>query len=170
MVVIALCILICYQYQLKAPGMTEYMYNQPRDNFISANREGIFSLCGYVPLYIVVEVFSSRYIFGQQRYSIPRFGAATGEVDRQESTAGPTVPLLTLATAAGALYYLSDRYLQPSSRRLVNLSFVSFVVFVCSFLLSQFALVRETAQPFPFYCTLNFSCIHSWTMLLNLEI
>ncbi|RHY33700.1 hypothetical protein DYB32_004173 [Aphanomyces invadans] len=42
-----------YQVGLTKFGIQDYIFNAPRVDLFSQNREGIFSLCGYLPLYLL---------------------------------------------------------------------------------------------------------------------
>jgi phosphatidylinositol glycan class W len=52
---LAIAILVVYQTALVMTPLTDFMFAAPRSNFIYANREGILSLAGYVPLYLLAE-------------------------------------------------------------------------------------------------------------------
>lgn len=61
MVIVSFAILISYQFVLNNTSLTSHMLSGPRNNFFSANREGICSLFSFVPLYLIVESFSNKY-------------------------------------------------------------------------------------------------------------
>jgi len=42
--------MICYEFVLKEYGLAKFVFNAPRTDFISANREGICSIVGYLGL------------------------------------------------------------------------------------------------------------------------
>ncbi|ETW08799.1 hypothetical protein, variant [Aphanomyces invadans] len=50
---VALVLLAGYQVGLTKFGIQDYIFNAPRVDLFSQNREGIFSLCGYLPLYLL---------------------------------------------------------------------------------------------------------------------
>lgn len=56
-------ILFTYQFSLTYLGLSEYILAAPRSNFISANREGIFSLGGLLPLYLLSEHIAYHIFF-----------------------------------------------------------------------------------------------------------
>ena len=60
---LSILILIIYQYMLSTTELTNYIFNANRNNFFSSNREGILSLFGCIPLYLLSEVFSYYYFF-----------------------------------------------------------------------------------------------------------
>jgi len=77
-------ILLTYQLLLSQFSLTDYILSAPRNSFLSANREGIFSLCGFLPLYLLSEHLAYRLFFAAKAHVSP-------EVP-QEST--PTSPRL----------------------------------------------------------------------------
>lgn len=60
---LALTLLVAYQTALSTTGLTDYVFSDYRADIISANKEGILSLCGYVPLYLLTEAVSQRLFF-----------------------------------------------------------------------------------------------------------
>jgi phosphatidylinositol glycan class W len=61
--VIAILILATYQTILCKTDLVDFILSAPRTNFFAANREGIFSLFGFVPLYILAEAASHNLFF-----------------------------------------------------------------------------------------------------------
>lgn len=59
----SLALLIAYQYVLLKHGLTDYILHGDRTDFLSANREGIASLLGCVPLYLLSESISTFLFF-----------------------------------------------------------------------------------------------------------
>ena len=60
---LAIILLAAYQIVLCNTGLTLFMFSDYREGPISANKEGIFSLCGYIPLYLIVEAISHQLFF-----------------------------------------------------------------------------------------------------------
>ena len=60
---LSIATLVIYQYMLSTTDLTNYIFNANRDNFFSSNREGILSLFGCIPMYLLTEVFSYSYFF-----------------------------------------------------------------------------------------------------------
>ena len=60
---LSILILLLYQFILLATPLSYFIFTAPRKNFFNSNREGIFSLFGYVPLYLLVETFSYHFFF-----------------------------------------------------------------------------------------------------------
>src|SRR3546814_1219941 len=52
--------LALYQIALSCTSLTDYILTSPRDNFFSANREGILSLVGYCSIYLISEAVSRK--------------------------------------------------------------------------------------------------------------
>lgn len=52
-----------HQYLLSYTDLTSYIFNAPRNDFFSHNREGIYSLFGYVSLYLAAEWYSKSIFF-----------------------------------------------------------------------------------------------------------
>jgi glucosaminylphosphatidylinositol acyltransferase len=144
----ALMWLIVYQYILVSTDLTDYLMGNERSSLVDANKEGIFSLCGYVPLYLMAECLA-RYTFHQNlsirdECSFRGTGMANpAESDKGKKTAwGEKVSMLKGAWAgmwrevlvrrlsvisfvAFAVWYVSNTFVQSTSRRLVNFSYVS---------------------------------------------
>lgn len=55
---LAVALLIGYQIFLNIFGGTQYIFDSSRGSFVDANKEGIFSLFGYISLYLLMEVIS----------------------------------------------------------------------------------------------------------------
>eukprot|EP00597_Dinobryon_sp_UTEXLB2267_P010070 CAMPEP_0170099394 /NCGR_PEP_ID=MMETSP0020_2-20130122/1007_1 /TAXON_ID=98059 /ORGANISM="Dinobryon sp., Strain UTEXLB2267" /LENGTH=448 /DNA_ID=CAMNT_0010322031 /DNA_START=462 /DNA_END=1808 /DNA_ORIENTATION=+ len=62
-VAIAIIILIIYQWLLSCTTLTNYILSAPRSNIFAANKEGIVSLVGYVPMFLLAEWLSSIILF-----------------------------------------------------------------------------------------------------------
>lgn len=50
---IAFSLMICYEFIIKEYNLDSYIFYAPREDFISANREGIASLTGYLSLQLI---------------------------------------------------------------------------------------------------------------------
>lgn len=55
-------VLFIYQVMLSSSELTDYVLAAPRSNLFSANREGILSLFGFIPMFLLAESFS-RHVF-----------------------------------------------------------------------------------------------------------
>ncbi|EDW17629.1 uncharacterized protein At4g17910 isoform X1 [Drosophila mojavensis] len=67
---IAFCVLVCHQVALTFGGISEYVMDDDvlRTTFLSANREGIFSIPGFVALYLL-SIYFGRWLFAKTVYS-----------------------------------------------------------------------------------------------------
>lgn len=100
----ALCaavgVLVVYQCLLLTPhfALTEYMFsplNRER-SLLDANKEGVISLSGYIPLYLIAEYLSYHLFFKQHHAE-----AALGETGNNDD-------LKTNGASSVLLYYLSE--------------------------------------------------------------
>ena len=132
---------VCQYYLVidssKADGLnalSTYIFSTERSNFISANKEGIYSLIGYISMYVITESFSKRNIFNKCESIVER--------ERKRSKA-----MLGLIFISALLYLVSSQYVQVVSRRLMNISFVSLIFFYCCTTLYTLYLVDVKIPP-----------------------
>ena len=78
---IALLIIVVYQLALVATPLTDFIIATPRTTLFSANREGIFSLLGFVPLYLLAETASFQMFFSGSD-SLLDISSADASVDK----------------------------------------------------------------------------------------
>lgn len=138
---LSLIIIGFHQYSLSFGDLTQYILHADRSSsFIVANREGIRSLFGYVPIYLLSEWFSARYFFNQ--------GSATGISDR--SSAGKSqdsqrmvrhLRALLVASAACGISWYASTSLQRTSRRLANMPFVFMLLCLTALMLAALLVV-----------------------------
>uniref|UniRef100_A0A8C6S7W6 Phosphatidylinositol-glycan biosynthesis class W protein n=1 Tax=Neogobius melanostomus TaxID=47308 RepID=A0A8C6S7W6_9GOBI len=124
----ALVIALMYQFILDTTGLKEFiLHNNDRDyGFIHANREGIFSLAGYVAIYFA-GVHVGQYVM-QQRLTVKEWLRA----------------IFCLSVSGFVLYAtvcLCQILLEPVSRRMANLPFCLWSVAQSLFFLSSIGLV-----------------------------
>lgn len=124
----ALLIAVTYQYILDTTGLKDFiLHNNDRGaSFIHANKEGIFSLAGYVSIYLA-GVHVGRYVM-QRRVTVKEWIRA----------------LLCLSMSSFALYAAvcsCQTLLEPVSRRMANLPFCLWSVAQSMFFLSSMSLV-----------------------------
>ncbi|OQR99739.1 GPI-anchored wall transfer protein 1 [Achlya hypogyna] len=113
----AVVMLAGYQYALSAYGVEEYIFHAPRVDLFSQNREGIFSLCGYLPLYIL-SVAIGQIIFSQSKVG----------TQMVKSSRWVTATLLMVCIGSAFATDLLARHVTPASRRLLNLPYVGWVL------------------------------------------
>eukprot|EP00981_Chlorochromonas_danica_P005220 scaffold1046_cov162-Ochromonas_danica.AAC.50 len=112
----ALCALVVMAaYQLALQGdLTPFLLSNERGDFVSANKEGIWSLIGYLSLYLIAEEASYRLFFlAQQQGGLS------------------LVHLTVVVTLCFAVWMVTDAYVQPTSRRLCNVAYVTVVLALC---------------------------------------
>ena len=131
----ALCLVIVlfitYQYSLCKFNLKDFIFYSERSTFLSANREGFFSIFGYLSLYLISEYLSKIYIFSN--YSIdPR------QIPKN---------MFKLFIAFFCLYFISETLVQSISRRLANLTFVLYILMISYSLLFLLSLIDLYIQP-----------------------
>ncbi|KAH8174477.1 GWT1 domain-containing protein [Sarocladium implicatum] len=121
---LALLLSGAYQLLLEKTELKAYILTAPRVDIISMNREGIFSFCGYLAIFLAGQDLG---MFVMPRSVTPRSTASAGV---QRNTL-----LMTMAVWAGiwtGLYLLSTSYSYglglSVSRRLANLPYVLWVI------------------------------------------
>eukprot|EP01133_Synstelium_polycarpum_P011571 gene11571-13504_t len=103
--------LICgYQVILSKFGLAEYILEAPRVSLISANKEGIASLAGYLSIYLIGTKLGTT-IFNGNRTTV-------GQWRRYALT------LMGTALVLYSLLYFVEEHIQPISRRMTNLGYV----------------------------------------------
>ena len=122
---ISIAVLLIYQYILSSTELTDYMFNATRNNFFSSNREGIVSLLGCVPLYLLMESYSYHYFF------------------KKTEEGSLKVPISLFSLLILILWYISDSYIQKTSRRLMNLTYVLFVSSISSCIISILIYIHD---------------------------
>eukprot|EP01027_Heterolobosea_sp_BB2_P015308 GEZU01021916.1.p1 GENE.GEZU01021916.1~~GEZU01021916.1.p1 ORF type:complete len:482 (-),score=98.40 GEZU01021916.1:350-1795(-) len=124
-------IIIVYEFALLKLGLKDYILHHPRENFISANKEGICSSIGYLAIYF--------------------FGVAVGKLiwrckERKEWKL--LIPKLWIADAAlWAFALFAHAYIHQSSRRMVNIAYAAWIVAHSLFLLAIFITIELYAAP-----------------------
>jgi len=105
---VSVVLLIAYQCLLSLGGWTEYILFAPRDSFFAANREGLISNIGYFCLYLI----------GVQ------LGHHCMQIKSISMWWRTCVFLLLTSIVLFCLEVACDSFVQPVSRRLLNLSYV----------------------------------------------
>lgn len=111
---LACAVLMSYQYALVNANLTEFLFSDYRIDLVSANKEGIFSLCGYIPLYLLTEAASHTLFFQANedtmnliaRPNANNVGSGTGDVSpgslNRKNTKKKTKPDASTADTAVA--------------------------------------------------------------------
>lgn len=123
LLLLGVAVLMAHQFVLLAPGVTQWLFDAPRLNLLSHNREGIISSLGYLGVLVL---------------SIP-VSRAHSDSNRQ------MVGLLSV------IFFLSafgcEFLLQPASRRLANAAFAFYSCGFSSFSLLLFSLLSPGSFP-----------------------
>lgn len=110
--VLGALILMAHQWALSYGGLSEFVLHAPRTSFVSANKEGLGSLPGFLGIALMGSAFRDLL---RPRGSLEAWRAALRQL------AALDVGLWALALAADAL-------VQPASRRLCNLAYALWVL------------------------------------------
>jgi len=106
--VLGVLIIVVYQMLLQS-GLNEYILNHPRDSLLSANKEGICSIAGYLAIYLIgIKIGDSLF---QTRITI-------------RDWLKYALRLLATSIVFYVLWYLSEQHIEKTSRRMANLSYV----------------------------------------------
>lgn len=166
---LAMFLLAAYQFVLCTTGLTLYMFSDYREDPISANKEGIFSLCGYIPLYLIVEAASHQLFFQTHVVTELEQGRKCKDSD-DESVETPYIKseneapspcastgnldvslvhsLLLYASLSWLGWFACSRMVQDTSRRLANAPYVCLVIALAftTILMLYFADKLSTAK------------------------
>lgn len=145
----SLLISIFYEYLLLG-GVLEYIIVGPRDTLVGANREGIFSLFGYFPIFLnglalgssilpVISIPNSLFKIGISREALIKQYKTKGKVGMS-----PLKAMFILSVVFQLTYYIIDTcYIYSVSRRMANLLYVIWVsAYNCTFLF-LYGLIEE---------------------------
>ncbi|EQC38618.1 hypothetical protein SDRG_04319 [Saprolegnia diclina VS20] len=113
----AILMLFGYQLALSNYGVEDYIFHAPRVDLFSMNREGIFSLCGYLPLYIL-SVAIGQIIFSQSKVGTKML----------RSSRWIAAELFMICFACYLATEALTRHVTPSSRRLLNVPYVGWIL------------------------------------------
>lgn len=108
------CYLVGYQALLSNTSLTSFVFDHPREDLLSHNREGLVSIGGYFCLLIIGHLIG-RALHG---YPLDRWAAAKRAMGR----------LLLIGLTAWLAAWLISEHVQPPSRRLLNLSYSLYTV------------------------------------------
>jgi glucosaminylphosphatidylinositol acyltransferase len=161
-----LVVMSVYQYFLTFGDLTDFILHAPRgSSFFASNREGILSLCGYTPMYLMSEWFSGRYFFNQIPVCLstsnnnsmsPTCNSDDGYDDNKHTKKNEEYQqnykhmqaLLAASAVCGVGWWLSAATLQPTSRRLTNMPFVFMILCLASLMLVALLVVDMAGRYF----------------------
>ena len=139
---IALAVACIYQVFLESTNLKAYILTSPRGtDFLSQNREGVFSFLGYLPIFLFGQSL------GLQILPIKTISQKTAWSRR----CSLLLAVFIWGSSCGLLYTLTSSYTFgqniPVSRRLANLPYVLWITTTNSFLLLLFAFVETVCFP-----------------------
>ena len=123
----ALLLVAFYQLLLSNYGLEHYILHAERTNFINMNREGLCSWIGYLSLYILAACIARRWIF-----------------DDKMTTRRSFLMLTAIQVLMWMCTYYGSEWIQQPSRRMVNATYISWVLAQCLQLLSLLLLIQST--------------------------
>uniref|UniRef100_M4BD66 GPI-anchored wall transfer protein 1 n=1 Tax=Hyaloperonospora arabidopsidis (strain Emoy2) TaxID=559515 RepID=M4BD66_HYAAE len=131
--VVAISIVLGYQVYLSQYGGEEYILHAPRgDDLMSQNREGILSLAGYASLYML-SVNAGQCIFA----NIDANGSKA-----QRNMRWLVITLFAVTVMLWLSTYLSVRLVTRPSRRMLNMSYLLWVLAESASLLAVYCVVQ----------------------------
>ena len=157
-IVVALTLMVCYQLALTQYNASEFVFTAPRIDFISANREGLFSLVGYFSMQIV-GIGLGRLLYEEMldpsHLKALKSGKTIDLKDKNEKQVDITrrermlvARMLACEMLLILAYYASKDVFGEPSRRLCNLPYMLYNValinsFTCYLLLIDRVLVKR---------------------------
>ena len=99
---VATLLLLFYQWMLSCTKLTHFILSAPRTTLFSANREGIISLLGYIPMYLISESIAHTVLFDKGRlFSDHAVGdKGSGSISKQSSPARKRVSSSDIKTGS----------------------------------------------------------------------
>lgn len=143
--IVACCIVVGYQWALLNMDLTSFIFEAERgDSFLTANREGVISMAvGYFPILLLVEAFSRKFIFGiRERQTHEQGQRGNGVSTHAEPRDKQVVTLVCVTLILWTLWYFCHNFIQHTSRRLMNASFVVFSLATALSILASLLLVE----------------------------
>ncbi|CAH0483088.1 unnamed protein product [Peronospora belbahrii] len=134
--VMALLIAFGYQVYLSQYGGEDYILNAPRDNLMSQNREGTLTLAGYTSLYML-SVYAGQNIFSYINVNGPK---------AQRKIRWLTATLLAVSMMLWLSTYVSVRLVARPSRRMLNLSYLLWVMAESVFLVAIYCVIQTVCM------------------------
>ncbi|CAM9376289.1 unnamed protein product [Hapterophycus canaliculatus] len=113
---VAICV---YQWLLVNKGLSDFIVHAPRDSLFSMNREGVLGLLGFVAIYYIASELGSQ--ISPQRQKSDKERADPRFFSRSVVITGRAIAMLW------GLTLFSEAFVQQTSRRMVNLTYVLWV-------------------------------------------
>ena len=145
-IIISLGLIMGYQFLLVNSSLTDYIISAPRVDILSANREGLVSVMGLVPLYLLSEQFAFYILHENSENTAEHVPEITSSGEMKEPLGSRwklllssplkqlTLKLLFAFLILLCLWILSTS-VQATSRRLCNMSYLLLIMSLSAFLL-----------------------------------
>ncbi|CAM9479714.1 unnamed protein product [Discosporangium mesarthrocarpum] len=133
--------LVYFQHLLCHDKLGDFIISSPRRTFLGKNREGILGLVGFVAIYFVAEELGRLVMFNKFMGMEVRVQGAIHQLMLRRSQKWYLTRLLLSGAVLWSLTLLSRSYVQDTSRRLVNLTYVLWVCAYSATMLVQLLLV-----------------------------
>lgn len=140
---LALLLGVLYQVALESTSLKAYVLTAPRTDLLSMNREGIFSFCGYLAIFLA----------GQDTgmFVLPRRLSNSNSIPGSLQRLTLVLTMATWTLVWATLYFLTTDYHYGAgltvSRRLANLPYMLFVVAFNSMQLTAFCVIDTIFFP-----------------------
>lgn len=129
-IIVAIGGIALYQYAIIQFDIAHYVLSDDRVGFFAENKEGILSLAGYGALYLISEGVAKAMFYS---------------TDKQDaSTLRTNMLLFSLFAWVG--WYLAAVFVQPTSRRLCNLTYTLLTVAICWSVLMGFYVLGSVGK------------------------
>ena len=136
----AFILMIAYEFYSIKNNLMEYVFYAPRDDFLSANREGVFSIPGYLSIQFI-GIGLGRFLYVQMVDKNEKKSLAAGKIHEEKEEHGPqgqaeklsqirrkeiklVVKVIIVQAILILAYFCSKHSFGPISRRMCNLSYV----------------------------------------------
>jgi phosphatidylinositol glycan class W len=102
-ILVSVLTLVVFQHSLTFRGLTDYVFSNSRENIFDANKEGIVSLLGYIPLYLIMEqvayyIFHSNSELPENRLAMSMVGKRSSSNEACFGRQGENMDKLTAVT------------------------------------------------------------------------
>lgn len=158
---VAIIILCIYQFLLSYTNLQYFVFSASRERFFSSNREGILSLLAFVPLYLLVESYSYYVIWESGVGNTSNANISLENIENNSNISsdeqiknynrdeniiifGNSIPnniikicknLSYTSICLWILWIISSSHIQPTSRRLSNITYVLLILAMSSIIL-----------------------------------
>lgn len=170
--VLAVLTVFVYQLLLQNWSLTDYMMSSTREGLVAANKEGIVSLLGYIPLYLITEYLANCLFYADLvPLDVVKTADAADGKERECGKARWNLPLMrnlsVVSILLWALWWGCSSFVQPTSRRLVNAAYIALVLALCCTMILALYIADTAAHgPTVPVLTLQYLSKHSLVVFL----